>query len=221
MSEFSSARTHQTTSAVGTWWRAGTGHHRSKSDTASVISRGTSNQSKTRNRLSVPSVISQDLSYQRDLPVHPISRTNSVIEDIHIRFPVEDTNECAVSDTSAEDTLVQPHQHTANMGDRAMPQPDRTHTNTESRGERVRRVARPSEPAPNASSSTLSTEPSLFDACYELQRRNVRVTLPSLQSLNSLTTAITAATNNTGPPPTSSSGRLNLSQTTASNVSLK
>jgi hypothetical protein len=196
MSDYGSTRTHRTsgiyrsTAAVRLWWN--TGHRRSNSDTASVISRRNSNRGKTSNRLSVPYI----LPYRHPRPCSPPYIHSPSFNDFGdaqrnsiIHHPVD---ESAVSDTSLEEPHDIPDDNT--MAERGVRQSDRAHiVNPDDRRERPRNGRNPD--IMTVSSSTLTPEPSLFEACRELQRRNVRVSFPSIFSIP---TSSNATTNNQG-----------------------
>ena len=177
------------------------GHRRSNSESASIISRA-SNKGKASNRLSVPYILPHLISQPESLSYTQASSCNNLREvfpreaKLHHDIRTALADESAVSDTSQEEVRESQPLDTSVMAERAVRQSDRTHMiNQEDRRERPR-TGRNADTT-TTSTSTLASEPSLFEACRELQRRNVKVSLPSVLNFVN-TNQNTTNINNTG-----------------------
>ena len=194
MSDYGSAKTYRSSrtyipssSAVNLWWNIG--KRRSNSDTASIISRHPPNRGKKINRLSVPTDILHRTPSQLSPPSFTQSESYDNLDDLskvthRIGYRSKYTLvESAVSDTSLEDIRESQAQDFSAMGDRGIRQNDRTSiidTSSEDRRERTR-TGRNLDTS-TTSSRTLTPAPSLFEACRELRRHGVKVSLPSSMS---------------------------------------
>ena len=190
MSEHSSTKTHRTsrtsnpsTSAVTLWWNIG--KRRSNSDTASISSHRSSNNRRKSNRASIPLQLTDRISSRANSTPHTQSVSYDNLGNLSVPTLNDDfdlipdpVNDSAISDTSLEETEENQVEARTTMGDRGIRPNDRTSVvELDDRRERPRTGRNIDSTVVSGRTSTPS--PSLFEACRELRRHGVKISLQS------------------------------------------